>query len=187
MNRLFSFLSEWITRSGDTTFWSYVITAAYAIVIALSVYYVATLKDKDLRDAKFLWICLLIFLVIMGINKQLDFQILATMIGRSVAEDSGFYDNRRLVQKIFTIGALLATFGLGGIILFRTRKILRNSIMELTGAAILLFFAFVRVGSINHLNKAITFEQERVSHIHGLELLGLAVIFIALVRKVKRG
>jgi uncharacterized membrane protein YhdT len=186
MNCLLSFLSEWLSRSGDTTFWSWVITLLYAITIVVAVYYVVKIKGKESSDKRFLWICISLFLIGMGINKQLDLQILLTMAGSFIAEHLGWYEYRRFIQKIFTISLIICLSAAGGMILFRVRKIIRQSIVELSGVAILVFFAVIRAGSINHLNKAITFEQEKVSHIHGLELLGLAVILFAALYHLKK-
>lgn len=185
MNRLLSFLSEWLSRSGDTTFWSWVITLLYAITILGSVYYVIKIRGEENGDRRFLWIAISLFLVGMGVNKQLDLQILLTMVGSFIAEHLGWYEYRRVVQKIFTIGVLVCVSGAGGLILFRIRRIIRHSLVELSGAAILVFFAAIRMGSINHLNKAIAFEQEKISHIHGIELAGLAVILFALLNNLK--
>jgi hypothetical protein len=186
MNRVIGFLSEWLSRSGDTTFWSWVITILYAITIFVSVYYVVKIKGKESRDKRFLWICISLFLIGMGINKQLDLQILLTMAGSFIAEHQGWYEYRRVVQKIFTIGILVCVSAAGGLILFRIRTIIRQSIVELSGVAILAFFAIIRVGSINHLNKAIAFEQEKVSHIHGIEFAGIAIILLALLHHLKK-
>jgi hypothetical protein len=186
MNRLLSFLSEWLSRSGDTTFWSWVITFLYAITMGFAVYYVVKIKGKESGDKRFLWICISLFLIGMGINKQLDLQIVLTMAGSFIAEHQGWYEQRRLIQKIFTIGFLIGISAAGGVILFRIRRIIRQSIVELAGVAILVFFAVIRAGSINHLNKAIVFEQEKVSHIHGLEFLGLAVILFAVLFHLKK-
>ena len=186
MNKAISFLSEWLSRSGDTTFWSWVITLLYAIAMVVAIYYVVKIKGKESSDKRFLWICISIFLVGMGINKQLDLQILLTMAGSFIAEHQGWYEYRRLIQKIFTIGFLICLSAAGGVILFRIRRIIRQSIMELSGVAILVFFAVIRAGSINHLNKAIVFEQRKVSHIHGLEFLGLAVILFAVLYHLRK-
>jgi hypothetical protein len=186
MNKAISFLSEWLSRSGDTTFWSWVITLLYAITMVVAVYYVVKIKGTESSDKRFLWICISIFLFGMGINKQLDLQILLTMAGSFIAEHLGWYEYRRLIQKIFTIGFLIVISAAGGVILFRIRRIIRQSIVELSGVAILVFFAIIRAGSINHLNKAIVFEQEKVSHIHGLEFLGLAVILFAVLYHLKK-
>jgi hypothetical protein len=186
MNRLLSFLSEWLSRSGDTTFWSWVITILYAITIAFAVYYTVKIKGKENRDRRFLWVCISVFLLGMGINKQLDLQILLTMAGGFIAEHLGWYEYRRVVQKIFSIVILVCVAGAGGLILFRIRRIIRQSIVELSGVAILASFALIRVGSINHLNRAIAFEQEKISHIHGIEFAGIAVILFAVLRQLKK-
>ena len=108
------------------------------------------------------------------------------MAGSFIAEHQGWYEYRRFIQKIFTIVLSIVLSAAGGVILFKIRRIIRQSMVELAGVAILVFFAVIRAGSINHLNKAITFEQEKVSHIHGLELLGLAVILFAALYHLKK-
>lgn len=183
MHKIVAFLAAWLSRSGDTTFWSWVITALYAVTMVLALYYVK--KNHAAKTQRFLWKWITAFLFVMGINKQLDLQILVTMAGSFVANHLGFIDYRREIQKALAVTIFVGLSFSGVVILLRARAVLRQCLIELIGVATLAFFALVRVGSISHLHKATAFEYHKGVRIHGLELLGLVVILIALIAHIK--
>ena len=171
MHSIFNFLSRWLARAGDYSFWSWVITFLYLIAISLSFYYVSRLKEK--KEQRFLWICISIFLLAMGINKQLDFQTLLIMVGRRVSWRFGIYRYRSLIQKTAAVIILGGVSVLGVVILIRIRSVIKESLTALLGVTILVFFALVRVGSFTHVHRVISLVSHLFSRIHGLELLGL--------------
>ncbi len=181
MTRVLLFISRWINQSGDTTFWSWVITFFYAVTIITSLYYLYKLKGENTREKRFLWYCIVVFLIIMGINKQLDLQIFLTMSGRFIARHIGWFERRRIIQAYFTIGIILFFSSTGIYILYKIRTIIRQSLVELAGATTLLFFAVIRAASFNHIGFAVSFENHTISRIHGLEMTGLVLILCACV------
>lgn len=184
MHKIVAFFAAWLSRSGDTTFWSWVITALYAVTMVVAMYYVK--KIPAAKAERFLWKWITVFLVVMGINKQLDLQILVMMAGNFVGNHLGFIGYRREIQKALALIIFTGVSISGVVILLRARAVLRQSAVELAGVATLAFFALVRVGTITHLHKAAAFEYQKGVHIHGIELLGLLVILLALVLHVKR-
>ena len=184
-------LEQWAGRLGDTTFWGWLITLFYGIATIAAVYYVIILSRSHATEKKILWICITVVLIVFGINKQLDLQILLTIAGRAVASAQGWLAYRRVVQKIFAVG-IFGSIGMAGIVaLWYTRRVLVKSWLELLGTAILLGFVLIRTASMSHVNKAIRFEQNRISHIHAIELLGLLIILAAvyfhIIRAKKKG
>lgn len=121
----------------------------------------------------------------MGINKQLDFQVFLTMFGRGLARHQGWLEHRRTVQCIFAITAIACASISGLLFIFRIRRIIKDSIIELTGVSILAFYAAIRVGSMNHLSSAVSFEKSVFSRVHGIELAGLIVILFAVFVHVR--
>ncbi len=118
----------------------------------------------------------------MGINKQLDFQILLKIVMKILAQDYGWFAYRRLVQVYFAKGIVLIAAVLGISLLFRIRHIIRQSIIELFGCIIILGFALIRSSSINHIERAQVLEYETISHIHAFELLGIMIVVGALYK-----
>ena len=164
MTKILAFLSSWLSKSGDHTFWSWVITITYIAVVVLSIYSLKKIKsDKTLR---LLWICITIFLTIMGINKQLDIQILLIMVGRFMARHLNLSGYSYYIRIIVVIGLFAVMALLTAIILFKTRTVLQQSFAAISGVAILMIFVLIR---------ALSFY---IYKIHGLELLGLILILV---------
>ncbi len=180
METIFTILVQWLTNCWDTTFWGWLITFCYGLAIITSLYYLKDISRTTHQEKHLLWSYIVGFLILMGINKQLDFQILIKIVVKMSAEAYGWFEYRRLVQAYFAKGIVLIVCVAGISLLYRTRHVLKQSLVELTGCAILLGFALIRTSSINHIRKARILEDDKISHIHAIELLGIVVILIAL-------
>jgi len=163
MNKIIPFLNTWLSKSGDDTFWSWVITLIYLLTIILSLYYVHNIKTEKTKH--FLWISISIFLMALGINKQLDIQILVEMVGRFIAKNLGLLQHRYFIHFIFAFSLFVIMIAISIFVLIRIRTIIGQSLIALSGVTLLTLFVFIRAGSIY------------VPRIHGLELLGLMIIF----------
>src|SRR5271154_4575758 len=60
-----------------------------------------------------LWLLISLMFVALGINKQLDLQTAFTELGRIVAFDEGWYDQRQIVQIWFIIGVAIVCLLIG--------------------------------------------------------------------------
>lgn len=184
MNKIIPFLNTWLSRSGDHTFWSWIITIMYLVVIFLALFYTSRIKAE--KKQHFLWVCFSLFILAMGINKQLDFQILLTMVGKSIAWNMELLDFSRLIWKTLAVGILVTVTTVGIIILYQSRTILHKEKLSLLGVSVLLFFTLIRVGSISHIRIAIILQYLVISKIHAVELLGLLIILFSLILKLRK-
>lgn len=182
MDKIITFLSVWLSKSGDHTFWSWVITFMYILVIIMSIYYTGKIRGE--KEKHFFWVCISVFILAMGINKQLDFQILLTMIGKSIAWDLNILDFSRLIWKTLAVGIFVSVVISGIFILYKSRKILRSEKLSLGGVTIMLLFTLIRVGSISHIRLAMFVQYYLISKIHAVELLGLLLICLSLIIKL---
>ena len=90
-------------------------------------------------------------LIFLGVNKQLDFQTLLIVIGRAAARTEGWYDERRLVQKLFVGILVLALMGVICRAASRHGFFLRNHRLASTGLGLVLIYALLRAAEIDHL------------------------------------
>ncbi|MBI9097872.1 MAG: hypothetical protein JEY91_05320 [Spirochaetaceae bacterium] len=163
MNKIIPFLNNWLSKSGDDTFWSWVITLMYVVTIVFSIYYIQKIKNDEPKH--FLWVCISIFLLVLGINKQLDIQILLSMVARFVTKHLGLSEYHYLIHNIVTLSLFVSMITVSIIVLIRIRTIIMQSLIPLSAVTILMVFILLRAASI------------QIPKIHGLELLGLILIF----------
>lgn len=163
-------ITEWLAQSGDTTFWSWIITAFYIITVGIAFFYLYRIRTD--KDRYFFWKCITAFLFMMGINKQLDIQILIVMIGRFVATHLGLLVYKNIIYHLVAAGLLVLFVTAGIYLAARAGRIVLQSLPSVSGVLILMLFVILRAEGIS------------VSRIHGLELLGLGLIFLELLGRV---
>jgi hypothetical protein len=115
-------------------------------------------RDRNVtlvRRERSVWWLFTLALVTLGINKQLDLQSALTEIGRILAREQGWYEERRLVQAEF-IG-LVGLLGLASItlLIWITRWMPAATRVAVTGGAVLVTFVVVRAASFHHFDRLI--------------------------------
>jgi hypothetical protein len=190
--------SIWTLLLGDNYFWGWAITIAYALAFILAVRRYLSLKDRDQAKTRAFWLLLSILLLLLGINKQLDFQTLFFLVaqridailqrwGMSIGAGHGY--GRRLHNGflIEVLMLLLVFFGtiIGTIVVIKAfwgnfKTMLREAI----GLGLLVLFTFLRTLSIYGFGYRFRM-QFLFGHLHALEFVSLLIIIWAELRKAK--
>lgn len=141
---------RWHAGIGDASIFGWI-----TVVVYLLVTFRCIVKAKDSK--KFggnyqFWLYLGAFLMLLGINKQLDLQSWLTELVRDNAHLNGWYEHRRTVQVFF-----IAVLGLGLLVaLLSLRLFLANSWRhnKLTWLGIVLLCSFIlmRAASFHHFD-----------------------------------
>ncbi|MEO0719835.1 MAG: hypothetical protein AAFZ06_13295, partial [Pseudomonadota bacterium] len=76
----------WVTVGG------YFAAAAIALAVVLSA---DRFPEASRRREQLFWIGVVLFMIILGINKQLDLQSFFTATGRCVSKLGGWYEDRQ--------------------------------------------------------------------------------------------
>src|SRR5712672_1995497 len=100
-------LGDWTPGFHDPTALDWAITLGYLVAAGFCLYAWWTEKTAgaDARThVRGFWLVVGIAMVLLGINKQLNFQTLLTDVGRGAAEQQGWYERRRTVQRLFVLG-----------------------------------------------------------------------------------
>jgi hypothetical protein len=185
MNTLEMSLQTWFLELGDFTVWAWIITVAYGVALLATIFCLRKIKTSGNKELHLLWVGIAFILALLGINKQLDFQTLLIILGRAIALSTGWIDERRMVQKAFTV---FFSFCIGGgalFVLYALRRVLVRAWLEIVGIAVLLGFTIIRAASIGHSNKSAQVEN-MLKHIHALELAGILIVLFALYRQVRK-
>lgn len=128
-----------------------------------------------LREIVF-WRISSLFLLLLGINKQLDLQSLLTAIGRHFAKHDGWYERRRHIQFWFVIS--VAAFGvslLAGVI-WRLRRLKPRATFGAVGFIALMMFVVIRAASFHHVDTFLHSEAIGIKLNHVLELMGIGIV-----------
>src|SRR5688572_33006079 len=96
---------QWKPGIGDPTLLGWLTVAVYlagaAICWKAAAASVGTRWPTYTRGEPLFWLVCAVFLLCLGVNKQLDLQTWFTVLGKSLAKDTGWYEQRRLVQACF--------------------------------------------------------------------------------------
>jgi hypothetical protein len=101
---------------------------------------------------RWVWRGLAAGLAVLGVNKQLDLQTALTELGRLLAADEGWYDDRRRVQRLFIFGVGLAAVAVGTVLLALARRSPPATSVALVGSCALLAFVVIRASSFHHVD-----------------------------------
>ena len=182
----------WRIVVGDPYPMGWIIFAGYLVAAAMCLYIgVSIVKQKNLNDIKkncLFWFGLSIFMVLLGINKQLDLQTLFISIGRIIAHYHGWFDIRREVQKLFIIGLGFFSFlSLAAIMILFKKQFLEN-IFILIGIILVICFVLIRAATFNHIT-LIPHSLRIISFIHMkyvVESGSIILICFGAIRRIYR-
>jgi len=172
-------IGSWSPGIGDPTVLGWVTTVAYLATAAL-LWGVARLTPRVLSTARrerLLWTLLAAGFLGLGINKQLDLQSALTEIGRVLANDEGWYEERHRVQLAFIV--VVAALGLAfTLVLFRlARETSRELRVALVGTALVVCFVVVRAAVFHHVDEVVGPSGGGVLLASILELGGIGIVF----------
>lgn len=121
-------------------------------------------------------------LIFLGINKQLDFQTLLIVIGRAAARTEGWYDERRLVQRVFVGILVLALMGAICRAVSRHGFFIRNHRLASTGLGLVLIYALLRAAEIDHLELGHSSQSGDQTWLWIVEVTGLILCVVGAAR-----
>ena len=162
----------WKPGIGDPTTLGWVTVAAYAVAAVLC--WLAA--GKSPKTERRWWQALAVILALLCINKQIDLQTLFTDIGRTVAKNQGWYEDRRPYQYMF-VGAILALMLVAAVLMVaRLRRAGAQVKLSMVGLAMLMGFVFIRAASLERIDALINRQIGTPRVNHWLEIGGIVVI-----------
>lgn len=162
----------------------YILTAVLAFCVqSRASHFTANLKD--LKTRRF-WILIMLFLLLLGLNKQFDLQSLFTIAAKCLARSDGWYANRRTYQAIFitAMAAFFLIFTISAVWYFRNN--LASNLFAIIGILFLLFFTVARASSFHYLDLILNHRMMGIKINWVLELSGIFLISLqAIVNLIK--
>jgi hypothetical protein len=182
---------RWHPGIGDPTLLGWLTVALYLIAAAMC--WRAAVLARGVRWPEYtrgeplFWLCCAVFLLCLGINKQLDLQTWFTIVGKSIAQQTGWYAERRVVQMAFIV--VIAFFGLvlGAIGAWWTTRLSRACRINFLGAVFLGVFILIRAASFHHVDQMLGFRFAGVRMNVLLEMGGTICMAAAALGAIWKG
>jgi len=174
---------EWRPGIGDPGFMGWFTVVAYFAVAVLCAATRRAVRDRilqpELGRQHAVWGAMTVFLVALGINKQLDVQTLFTEVARAVLTRLGGMPNHRVIQFDFMAGftgaaALVLAVGAW---LVRNRR--REYWLLMLGVTFIVVFIVLRAASFHHFDVFLHSHYLGVKMNHAFELTGIGVMGLA--------
>jgi len=173
---------HWRPGIGDPTIAGWVTVAAYFIAAFLCWKSGCAGKSRGSSLEASFWFLLTCLLLFLGMNKQLDLQTWFTLFGKHLAQEEGWYGQRRLVQAIFI--SLVGLIGCISLFIFWrfARPKVRHYRLALFGAVSLTAFILIRAASFHYVDKMLGVRLNHLRLNFILELGGIACVGLAAFR-----
>lgn len=178
---------RWQVGLGDPTFLGWFTVAAYFATAGLCLAAGRVSQQVGLLSERRFWWGLTVCLLLLAINKQLDLQTWFTLAGKRLAQQTGWYADRRMVQVIFVF--LIAVAGMVLVLLLWAfaRKTVRQYRLALSGAVFLGCFVLIRAASFHHVDQLLGWQIGFLRMNHILECGGIFLIALAAIKTLRRG
>lgn len=177
-NGLFAFTANdrWVAGIGDPTVLGWCTVAAY--FVACAVCWINAFSKATTRFERFFWMCFAFGLILLGINKQLDLQTWFTLTAKSFAKQTGWYEERRIVQGVFVV--VIAILGAGCLAAMWSvvRRASAPYRLAVAGGVFLICFIVVRAASFHHFEEMLGWHVGQLRMNHVFELGGISCIAV---------
>lgn len=161
----------WSPEIGDPTIWGWLTVINYFLAFVIS----ARAARVDWKNANF-WAFISLAMLVLCVNKQLDLQSLLTAMGRELSERGGWYEDRRIVQRIFIEAvALVAIAGMSALI-FINRRAGKPIIGAVVGMTFIGAFVVARAASFHGMDQMLGLSIMALKLNHILENVGIAMV-----------
>ena len=150
------------------------VTVAAYFLAAIAAALAAARSPTDTR----FWSFTTVLLVLLGINKQIDFQSLFTIVARHLAQSEHWYAQRREYQLVFILALLALSAIVAIFIVIRMRRARPPVRIAAVGIVLLLVFIVIRAASFHHVDALLTGRLGRWRLNWIFELGGIALIGI---------
>jgi hypothetical protein len=170
----------WQFSIGDPTAIGWGVCGLYvlAAILALRVQRAAAMAANHQGRERLLWGLIAGLMIIIALNKQLDFQTLILTAGRCLAKEQGWYEDRRLVQRDFILALTTLATLTGLALIWLLRGIVRHNLTALLGLCVLAGFIVIKGGHVFHIFEPEQELADYLLHVVTTILEGLSPLLI---------
>jgi hypothetical protein len=164
--------TPWYERIGDGGPVAWVITAAYFLAALMCLRAMLRSPESERRG---LWLLAGAALFLLGVNKQLDLQVVVLEVAREMSLRQGWHGVRRTVQLASYGLALALAMGAGWWLLPRLRRQGRELRAAFAGLAVVGLYVFLRMAKFQHVVFPDTQKPEGPGWLAAIELAGITI------------
>ncbi len=157
----------------DPTTWAWIIVVAYGCGALLTV---TVGRSAATPRERYFWYLSAAVLVLLGLNKQLDLQLLLTDEARNLAKAGGWYEQRRTVQGVFLLVLGFGAAGVAVLLAWWLRRSAHEVKIAAAGLLLLTGFVLLRAAAFHHIDAWVTVDIAGLRSGWWLELAGIALI-----------
>ena len=166
---------NWTPGIGDPTVGGWATVLLYFLA-AVSCW--RTARISNLVDRK-IWYAITISFFALGLNKQLDLQTALTEIGRVIALEQGWYQQRETVQLYFIVGVALVSGWAVISFLVWARHSPLPTWLGLVGTTSVVGYVLIRAASFHHIDRFIGSSVLGFRWNWILEMGGITIVLVA--------
>jgi len=173
----------WREKRGDPTVIGWAITIFYVVAGLLCLYCTGFLDARRAfqisRSFAWFWWLVAVLLILLGINKQLDVQLLLADVGRAFTKHQGWYGQRKPVQiRVLALGAcaILACLQEVG---FRLKRGPKSNWFALCGLFFLAGNVLIHLVSLHSIGNFLGYSLVGLSMGEGFEILAILCITVS--------
>ncbi|MGB0767231.1 MAG: hypothetical protein ACPGYV_05935 [Phycisphaeraceae bacterium] len=148
----------------------------------------ALIEPRYVRRFGAFWLCLAGAMLLLGLNKQLDLQVVVHELGRQFAIRTGLFESRRIWVPIFVAGLGLFSVAAVAVVFVKMRGLWARVWLAALGLFVLCVFAVER--AISFLITPLPLDAELLPGLRinqAFELLGIGLIIGACLCNRARG
>jgi hypothetical protein len=174
-------LERWGSTISDPSFMAWFTAGSY-FACAIMAFIAILTNQMGGRRPIFFWSVISLFMIFLGVTKQIDLQPLFTDVGRQIAKA---FDQWQISQIW-----LIVAFGSTALVAFLSfaiimRGMFRRFIFAFIGIFFLLSFIFLKVASIYHFDEILGFAPLGAKINFVLMLTGIYLILVAGIREIR--
>lgn len=174
----------WRLEMGDPTWIGWITVMLYLAVAGLCVKAgwktrASSAAGPSEGNQAWIWWGCAALLLALGINKQLDLQTLLVEVGRQVSRNTGWYGQRRRVQRLFALVVAACLVVPLWILFWKQRYFFKRNPLFLPGISLVAVYILLRVASIDHLDESAGLKLDDRAWLPVFELAGLASLALA--------
>jgi hypothetical protein len=172
---------RWPPMIGDPSLLGWFTAGSY-FACAIVAFIAIITNQTDSRRPIFFWSVISLFMIFLGLIKQIDLQPLFTDVGRQIAKAL----DRRQISQIW----LIVAFGSTALVAFLwfaiiLRGMFRRFMFAFLGIFFLLSFIFLKVASIFHFDEILGFAPWGAKIYFVPKLTGMYLILVAGIREIR--